>query len=107
MRCKFFVQRDDATGLYFLLSNERTANNPSNRRSLVTLSVSEDLRNWRKLSEVLDCTEIDKHGVGYVSFCFDGEDIIFVSRTAWGKLKDEHDNNMITFHRIKDYKALL
>ncbi len=107
MRCKFFVQRDDATGLYFLLSNERTANNPSNRRSLVTLSVSEDLRNWRKLSEVLDCTEIDKHGVGYVSFCFDGEDIIFVSRTAWGKLKDEHDNNMITFHRIKDYKALI
>ena len=107
MRCKFFVQRDESTGLYFLLGNERAPRNVNNRRSLITLAVSSDLKNWRKLSEVLDCTDIDKHGIGYVTFCFDGEDIIFVSRTAWGKLKDEHDNNTITFHRIKNYKSML
>ena len=107
MRCKFFVAKDESTGLYFLLGNERTSNNPTNRRCLITLSVSNDLVNWRKLCEVLDCTDMDKHGIGYVSFCFDGDDIVFISRTAWGKLKDEHDNNTITFHRIKNYKSLI
>lgn len=106
IRHKFFIQRDEKTGFYFMVHNEEMKKNIE-RRCIISLSVSEDLFTWRKLTTLLDCTNTPKAGYSYPSFCIDGDDILYVSRTAFGKLKSEHDNNYVTFHRLKNFRELL
>ena len=106
IRHKFFIQRDEKTGLYFMVHNEEMEKNIE-RRCIISLSVSEDLYTWRKLTTLLDCTDTPKAGYSYPSFCINGDDIIYVSRTAFGKLKSEHDNNYVTVHRLKNFRDLL
>ena len=40
-----------------------------------------------------------------------GDDIVFVSRTAWetkmGQANRWHDANMMTFHRIRNFRSLV
>ena len=44
-------------------------------------------------------------GFQYVSFEFDGGDIIYQSRTAFNGAHNFHDSNYATFHRIKDFRS--
>ncbi len=106
IRHKFFVRQDPVTSLYFMVHNEEHEKNIG-RRSCISLSVSADLRTWRKLATLVDTTETPRTGVSYPSFLIDGEDILYVSRSAFGKLKSEHDNNYVTFHRLENFRALL
>lgn len=106
IRHKFFIQQDAKTGLYFMLHNEEMEKNIG-RRCIISLSVSENLKDWRKLRTLLDCTRLPRNGVSYPAFIIDGEDILYVSRSAFGNLRSEHDNNYITFHRLKNFRALL
>lgn len=49
-------------------------------------------------------------GFNYPFMQFDGEDLVFVSRTAWdthrGTATRWHNGNLFTFHRIKDFRKL-
>ena len=40
----------------------------------------------------------------YPDFTFDGDDIIILSRTAANTPNSQHDNNMIAFFRVENYK---
>lgn len=107
VRNKFCVRYDPETKLYFALGNETS---PIYRfRTVVSLSVSSDLIHWRVLARPLDYHEYDASKVAYQypHYDFDGEDIIFVCRTAWNHANSSHDNNYITFHRIKNFRKLL
>ena len=106
LRKMFFTMRDEKTGLYFTLGNESYDLAPK-RRCIYTLSVSSDLRNWRKLKELINCSDREGYCVSQPSFAFDGDDLCYLSRTAWGKVKDQHDNNMMTFHVEKNFRNLL
>lgn len=106
IRHKFYTLRDEKTGLYFMVHNEEMEKNIE-RRCIISLSVSEDLFTWRKLTTLLDCTEIPSAGYSYPSFCIDGDDLLYVSRSAFGKRKSEHDNNYVTFHRLENFRDLL
>ena len=77
-------------------------------RNLLSLLVSDDLEEWRVARDLIDYRHADrnKHGFQYVDFFFDGEDIIFLCRTAMNGAADFHDTNYITFHRIENYKNL-
>lgn len=44
--------------------------------------------------------------VGYVDFVFSGDDIFFLSRTAFNHAHNFHDSNYITAHRIKNFREL-
>src|SRR5262249_29292028 len=48
------------------------------------------------------------HGFHYVDWVFDGDDIVFVSRTAFddanGGAHTYHDANYLTFHRIERFR---
>ncbi|MBR2465887.1 MAG: hypothetical protein IKB38_03020 [Clostridia bacterium] len=46
----------------------------------------------------------DKVGFQYVDFEFDGDDVIFLCRTAINGAASYHDSNCQTFHRIKDFR---
>ena len=106
LRKMFFVARDERTGLYFLLGNESYAPEPK-RRCIYTLSVSSNLRDWRKLKELINCSEYPGYCVSQPAFIIDGDDICYLSRTAWGRIKNQHDNNLVTFHKEENFRKLL
>ena len=59
------------------------------------------------MTTLLDCTDIPRNGVSYPSFIIDGDDILYVSRTAYGQLENAHDNNYVTFHRLQNFRELV
>ena len=111
---KFTIRRDSATGQYLTLSNGNT--DPAYPRQRNTLSVysSTDLVRWIHVKDVLEDDSGLSHeesvrstGFQYVDWQFDGEDIVFVSRTAYHGAHNYHDANRITFHKIERYRTLL
>jgi len=109
---KFNILFDPETQKYWSLSNyvpeQEKGYNPERTRNTLALLCSDDLKNWTVKGIVLHHPDVEKHGFQYADFQFDGNDIIFVSRTAYddekGGADNQHNANFITFHRIKDYK---
>jgi hypothetical protein len=111
---KFTLRRDPRTGLYWTLSNftpefHRDTPAASTRNTLALVS-SEDLRTWTVRCIVLYHPDEKKHAFQYVDWLFEGDDIIFTSRTAYddelGGAHRFHDANFLTFHRIKNFRRL-
>jgi len=114
---KFTIRYDKVTGKYWSLVNIITdpgtpALPPQEHRNTLALACSEDLRRWeiryialsfRKGQHLTE--ENNKFGFQYIDWLFEGNDIIFVSRTAWGwDTPRYHDANYLTFHRIKEFR---
>ena len=112
---KFTIRYDEATQRYWTLVNPRYKQLPrSNRysvRNMLVLCSSTDLRHWSMHEMVLFHKERWKHAFQYVDWLVEGNDIIFVSRTAYddetGGVHSFHDANYMTFHRIPDFRSLL
>lgn len=70
--------------------------------------ISDNLNDWEVLCDLIDRRDKDAHDVGfqYVDFEFDGDDIIFLCRTAMNGAHNYHDSNYSTFHRIKNFRDL-
>lgn len=92
---KFEVARH-ANGIYYALGN------PAPGRNILSLYASPDFVHWDKLQEVVNHAECSIKDVGfqYPVFCFEGNDMLLLSRTAWNHAHNFHDSNCITFHRI-------
>ncbi len=95
---KFEIKRDPKTGNYIALGND----GQYNRKRLV-MAVSKDLRSWRIAYEIADARGTED-AYSYPDFIFSGEDLLLLSRTAYNGAKNNHDTNMITFHRIKSFR---
>lgn len=106
---KFTVGFDPVIGCYLALVNPQERR--SDYRSRLVLSASRDLRQWRIVSELLHHPDPVKHAFQYVDWVFDGEDIVYLSRTAYddglGGAHRAHDANYTTFHRIPQFRSLL
>ena len=50
--------------------------------------------------------DVEKVGFQYVDFEFEGDDILFLCRTAINGAANFHDANYFTFHRIKNFREL-
>jgi hypothetical protein len=109
---KFTIRRDSVTGCYLTLSNPNT--NPAlgaSQRNRLVLCASEDLRTWREYRVLLgDDSGLDEMqsrqmtGFQYVDWHFDGADILYLVRTAYGSAHNFHDSNRITFHRLVNFR---
>ena len=82
-------------------------------RNRLYVSTSRDLRSWKLGPMILgDNLEGDPEksfantGFQYVDWQFDGEDIIYLSRTGYDGAHTMHDSNRITFGRIRDFRVL-
>lgn len=111
---KFTIRRDSATGTYLTLSNTNVDPALMGQRSVLCLNASDDLVRWRHVETLLEddsglSPEESKRLVGfqYVDWQFDGDDIIYLSRTAYDGAHNFHDANRITFHKIEGYRGLL
>ncbi len=84
-------------------------------RNTVALVCSKDLRDWEVRCIVLYEPDPVRYGFQYLSWRFEGEDIIAVSRTSYPDATSEtatfgcdqaHDANYITFHRFTGFRSL-
>lgn len=111
---KFNVMWDPKTKRYWALTNypsevlRKSKMRAGGMRSVLTLISSKDLQSWKTNAIVLASEDVKHHGFQYVDWQFEGDDIIFLSRTGYkdkfGEAANFHDSNYMTFHRIKNYK---
>lgn len=113
---KFEIRYDTHTKLYWAISNVvapqyKDINRNERTRNLLVLSSSADLKTWRMHEVLLHHPDVKNHGFQYADFLFDGEDIIFVSRTAFddesGGADNCHNANFFTFHRVPNFRELV
>ena len=111
---KFTIRRDPVTGLYLTLSNNYTLPRHPHQRNVLSLHASDDLRAWRHVRTLLtDDTGLRPEdsirftGFQYVDWQFDGDDLIYLSRTAYRGAVYFHDANRITYHVLRGFRRLL
>lgn len=117
---KFTIRYDERSRRYWSIGSKITnpytgyawLYTPHHQRNVLSLTASADLRTWEERSRLLRFREgqvvtkaESRVGFQYVDWQFDGEDIVAVSRTAWGGA-NYHDANFITFHRVKGFRTL-
>ncbi len=116
---KFGAMYDTVSGKFYVLSNPvlpAHANDPTwgdtpelIRNTAAVLS-SRDLHNWEVEKIFLYSPNIDYEAWQYLQFDFDGNDMVVASRTAFDvgdtyKPPRGHDSNLLTFHRIPNFRT--
>lgn len=105
---KFEMKFDAVSGRYFAIASKIIDSEKVVRRNLLTLFTSDDGFNWREVTDIIDRRndDVEKIGFQYCDFIFDGDDIMFLCRTADCGAANFHDSNFMTLHRIKDFRKL-
>lgn len=101
---KFTIRFDEASGMYWTLATRQQ--DPMAGRNYLVLTASKDLVHWEQRTVLLRHHDWKYHAFQYVDWVFDGDDIIYVSRTAWDHAHSAHDANYMTFHRAKNFRNL-
>ena len=114
---KFTIRYDSISRRYWSLSNYILGEyrykdmDGGAIRNTQVLMYSDDLKKWCIADTVLTCNHPELYGFQYVDWQFDGDDIVFVSRTAWkdeaGDPPRQHDANYMTFHRIRKFRSFI
>ncbi|MFD1628249.1 sialidase family protein [Pseudopedobacter beijingensis] len=80
-------------------------------RNTQALISSTDLKNWTVHKILLHHPDRIRHGFNYIDWEIVGNDIIYLSRTAYDTESEQaqnyHDANFLTFHRLKTYRKSL
>ena len=108
---KFTIRRDDIGSRYWVLANDMSTGPPRVHRNILSLFSSADLSSWTRhkvlMEDTLEKTPEDSAqntGFQYVDWQFDGEDIIYLVRTAFDGAHNYHDSNRITFGTVRDFR---
>jgi hypothetical protein len=116
---KFHLLFDEKTGTYWLLSTQSTDSMrrletlpadryglADNQRSRLQLHFSTNMVDW-VFAGMVAIGETENCARHYASMAFDQEDLIVLSRSGDLNAMNCHDTNMITFHRIRDFRSLI
>ena len=105
---KFMIKFDEVSGRYYSIISRRI-DEPKTARNLLSLVSSANLSDWELVCDLIDRRHDDPKMVGfqYVDFEIEGDDIIYLCRTAMNNAKNYHDANYSTFHRIENFRSLL
>jgi hypothetical protein len=123
---KFHVLQDPRTGLYWLLSNQVTDSMrrpgtmpesrfglPLDQRDRLVLHYSKNLMDW-VFAGLVAKGATPRESYHYCGMDIDGEDLVILSRTGDANVRqpkaphrDAHDTNLITFHRVRNFRALV
>ncbi len=104
---KFQLMFDEPSGRYIALGNERSEEIPG--RTVMSMAVSDDFYHWRIAKRILDYRSADPAHVAfqYPDWIAEGDDMLILSRTAFGRSFNFHDSNYITFHRLQNFRQYL
>ncbi len=116
---RFHVLWDDKTKLYWLLSSQATDSmirpdrmspdrwgTPDNERHRLVLHFSKNMVDWC-FAGLVCAGATPKESRHYASMCLDGEDLCILSRSGNEKARSAHNGNLITFHRVKNFRELV
>jgi hypothetical protein len=111
---KFSIRYDAKSKLYWTICNSSSSEfknmDAGSVRNQLVIKSSPDLKKWTTHQLLLSHPDVLKHGFQYIDWQFDGNHIIYLSRTAWddeeGGADNYHNANYLTFHRIKHFRKL-
>jgi hypothetical protein len=105
---KFCVRPDPKGKGYWALTNIIPAGvdaaHPAAIRNTLGLLYSPDLKSWEARATLLHHEGKEQYGFQYPDFQFDGDDLLYLSRTAWHDADNYHNANYLTFHRLKNFR---
>lgn len=104
---KFMIKYDSVSGYYYSIASMVYDEACLHTRNLLSLLRSRDLEKWECVCDLFDYRDqsCDQVGFQYVDFEIEGEDIIFLCRTALNAAANYHDTNYQTFHRIRNFRT--
>ena len=105
---KFMIKYDDVSKRYYSIVSYDPDDGRKVERSILALVSSPDLNNWSLNKILYDFSDEDvfKVGLQYTDFSIEGDDIIFLCRTAMNNAANFHDANYSTFHKITKFREL-
>ena len=105
---KFMIKKDEVSGYYYSVGTRVNDWSTPHMRNLLSLLRSRDLESWEIVCDLLDYTHMPKNDIGfqYVDFEMEGDDLIYLCRTAINGAHNFNDANYQTFHRIKNFRNL-
>ena len=101
---KFYVVYDPESRLYWLLHSQMDGR--MNYRRRLALSYSPDLLKWT-FAGLVAVGPSDNAARHYASMIIYGDDLLIVSRSGDERARNSHDGNLVTFHRVKDFRSLI
>ncbi|MBO4298484.1 MAG: exo-alpha-sialidase [Clostridia bacterium] len=106
---KFMIKRDEKTGLYFTIISRILDSANAHSRNLLSLMVSPDMERWDLAADLIDRRDEDPKTTGfqYVDWMIEGDDLLYLVRTAINQPHNFHDANYQTFHRLRDFRKLV
>ncbi len=106
---KTHIVYDAVSDLYVAVGNICVNPETPGQRNVLALQYSLDLYQWKVASLLLDYREENPRDVGfqYIYFIFDGDDLLYLSRTSLNGARNFHDANYSVMHRVKDFRKLL
>jgi hypothetical protein len=104
---KFNIVFDDVSKKYYAIVSF-ALDEPQTKRNLLSLICSEDLINWSLSAHLIDRRNDEPKEVGfqYVDFMIEGDDILYLCRTAVNGANSFHNSNFTTFHKIKNFREV-
>ena len=104
---KFMIQYDAVSGYYYSIGTMAYDPEQIKTRNYLALLRSRDLRTWEIAKDLFDYRDhsAETTGFQYVDFRIEGDDILFLCRTALNGAHTYHDSNYSTFHRIRDFRG--
>lgn len=116
---RFHILYDEPSRLYWLLSSQSTDSMtrpellgperyglPDNERHRLALHYSTNCVDWQ-MAGLVAVGESPKEARHYASMAVDGDDLVVLSRSGDKRAKSAHDTNLITFHRVVDFRELV
>ncbi len=116
---RFHVCYDEQTKLYWLLSSQATDSMtrpdrlpperydlPNNERHRLQLHFSKNMVDWC-FAGLVAKTDSPQEARHYAAMDIDGDDLVILSRSGDARAKSAHDGNLITFHRVRDFRELV
>ena len=105
---KFMIKLDGKSDYYYTIGTRVYSPQKLSARDLLSLMRSRDLEHWEIVCDLFDYRDIDTAHIGfqYVAFEIEGDDIIFLCRTAFNGAHNYHDANYSIFCRIKDFREI-
>ena len=116
---KFCIIYDEKSGLYWLASNysdnsmikrEYTTGDKQAttflERDRLALYFSKDALNWN-FAGIITEGDSERESRAYPYITVDGDDLLVVTRCGTEESRSLHDNNILSFHRIKDFRELV
>ena len=101
---KFHLVYDSVSGLFWLLHSQ--SDGLSDERRRLALSYSPDLLRWT-FAGLVAVGPTDHSARHYATMIIDGDDLCIVSRSGDEHARTAHDGNIVTFHRVKNFRGLI